>query len=163
MKPEKWYKPNETDYFFLGFIVFLFALMFFASTCTAQEQCDTLRRQNEQLRSTIKALPTEEILNLFETYDRLLRDCESTKDSIVLISTATFAENNKQLQLLKQLLQLSQAEVQNLKADLQQTRAELSAIRKGTKKARRYITFERIGTVVLSSIASIGLYSILTK
>lgn len=129
------------------------------STCTGQN-CDSLNKQNTQLRSAIKALPIEEILDLFATYDRMLHDCEATKDQISQAATKTLNTNLEQLKHVQQLLSMSSDEVEQLKQELLSTKSQLADIRQSTKKARRQITFERIGTAVLSSVATIVVYSV---
>ena len=156
---KKWYSPSDFDLLFIG-ILTIMAIIMCVSNCSGQNSCDSLQKQNTQLRSAIKALPVEEILDLFSTYDRMLHDCETTKDQISQAATKTLGENIKQLQYIEQLLKLSEKEVNDLKKDLTSTQTQLADIRKGTKKARRQIFFERLGTVVLSSAATIVVYNL---
>lgn len=156
---KKWYTPSDFDYLFMGFLAIM-AVIMCVSTCTGQASCDSLNKQNTQLRSAIKALPIEEILDLFATYDRMLHDCETTKEQISQAATKTFNTNVEQLRRLEQLLSMSSDEVKQLRDELLNTKSQLADIRKDTKKARRLIFFERIGTVILSSAATIVIYAI---
>lgn len=158
---KKWYSPSDFDLLFIG-ILTIMAIIMSVSTCTGQN-CDSLQKQNTQLRSAIKALPVEEILDLFASYDRMLHDCETAKDQISQAATKTLGENIKQLHYIEQLLKLSEKEVNDLKKDLTSTQTQLADIRKGTKKARRQIFFERLGTVILSSAATIVVYTVVIK
>ncbi len=156
---KKWYAPSDFDYLFLG-VLTIIAIIMSVSTCTGQN-CDSLQKQNTQLRSAIKALPIEEILDLFATYDTMLHDCETAKEQISQAATKTLNTNIEQLKQVQQLLSMSSHEVESLRQELLNTKSQLADIRKGKKKARRKITFERLGTVVLSSVATIVVYSII--
>lgn len=136
------------------------AIIMSVSTCSGQSTCDSLNKQNTQLRSAIKALQIEEILDLFATYDRMLHDCETAKDQISQAATKTLNTNIEQLKQVQKLLSMSRNEVEQLRQELLSTKSQLADIRKSTKKARRQITFERIGTVVLSSMVTIIVYSV---
>lgn len=156
---KKWYAPSDFDYLFIG-VLTIMAIVMCISTCTGQNSCDSLQKQNTQLRSAIKALPIEEILDLFATYDRMLHDCETTKEQISQAATKTLNTNVEQLRHLEQLLSMSSDEVKQLRVELLNTKSQLADIRKDTKKARRLIFFERVGTIVLSSAATIVIYTI---
>ena len=157
---KKWYAPSDFDYLFIG-VLSIIAIIMCASTCTGQTSCDSLQKQNTQLRSAIKALPIEEIFDLFATYDRMLHDCETTKSQISQAATKTLNTNIEQLKQVQQLLSMSSNEVEQLRQELLNTKTQLADIRKSTKKARRQIFFERLGTVILSSAATIVLYTVL--
>lgn len=155
---KKWYAPSDFDYLIIGLLTIMGIIMS-VSTCTGQN-CDSLQKQNTQLRSAIKALPVEEILDLFATYDRMLHDCETTKEQISQAATKTLNTNIEQLKQVQQLLSMSSNEVEQLRQELLNTKSQLADIRKGTKKARRQIFFERFGTVILSSAATIVIYTV---
>ena len=155
----KKYTPSDFDYLFMGFLTIM-AIIMSVSTCSGQITCDSLNKQNTQLRSAIKALPIEEILDLFATYDRMLHDCETTKEQISQAATKTLNTNIEQLKQVQQLLSMSNNEVKQLRDELLNTKSQLADIRKSTKKARRQIFFERVGTVILSSAATIVIYNL---
>lgn len=157
-RPRK-YTPSDFDYLFMGFLAIM-AVIMCVSTCNGQTSCDSLNKQNTQLRSAIKALPIEEILDLFATYDRMLHDCEATKEQISQAATKTLNANVEQLRHVEQLLSMSSNEVEQLRNELLNTKSQLTDIRKSTKKARRQIFFERLGTVILSSAATIVIINI---
>lgn len=157
MKPrKKRHNLSDVDYLFIGFLVIMIVIMC-VSTCSAQSSCDSLNKQNTQLRSVIKALPIEEILDLFATYDHLLHDCEASKEQITQAATKALNYNAQQLGAVQQLLSMQTDEVKRLKEELIGTKNELADIRKNTKKARRKVFFERVGTAILSSAATLGI------
>lgn len=160
---KKWYSPSSIDWLFVGIIVMIL-LIGCVSACTGQttkdstnikESSDSLKKQNAELRSTLKSIPTTEILNLFELYDILLKNCELAKDKIIQTTTATITENTKKLKQVEQALTESREETVELKQNLADTKTNIQDNLKLNKKASRKLFFERAGIVVASSATTI--------
>ncbi len=156
MKKNK--ETADIDWLVAGIILFL-AILFSVSSCLAQpptqKTFDSLKVENLKLRNTIKTIPTTEVLNLFDLYQNLLANCESTKNKIVTASKEALTQTTIKLTEVEGELSIIKQENALLKEDLHTANQNIQSSIKLQKKARRKVFFERAATIILSSSATI--------